>query len=194
MPSGRVPATGQNFKSVGPIGTHHDRSGKSRPLTVGEIQMARPIFQSSIDYTRVRVHNKEYLWFGIQDDDTAMTPNGEIYFNSKHFKSDFSMEDTVYKLWFMHEMVHVWQYQLGYGVKMAGITTNYRASNVYKYDVKTDTGKKLEDFNFEKQGDIIRNYYGARFLNFDPLGHRKFLESVLTEFLGDPGNAKFLPK
>jgi len=42
--------------------------------------MARSVFQGAIDYNRVKVHNGEYLWFGLQDDDTAMTPNCELFF------------------------------------------------------------------------------------------------------------------
>jgi hypothetical protein len=57
------------------------RRGPSRPLRQGEILMAAQLFKSSIDYGQVRVHNEEFLPFDLQPDNTAMTPNGEIYFN-----------------------------------------------------------------------------------------------------------------
>ena len=87
--------------------------GSSRPLREGEIRMAYKIFKNSIDYSQVRVHNEEFLPFGLQPDNTAMTPNGELYFNPTRFKEDFSLADEGDKHWFIHEMVHVWQYQLG---------------------------------------------------------------------------------
>jgi hypothetical protein len=62
----------------------------------------------------VRVHNDEFLPFDLQPDNTAMTPNGEIYFNPSRFKEDFSLSTPRDQHWLMHEMVHVWQYQLGY--------------------------------------------------------------------------------
>lgn len=94
--------------------------GGKRSLTAGEVAMARKLFKDALDYTVVKVHNDEYLPFGLQPDDTAMAPNGEIYFNPAHFKEDFSQESNRSKRWFMHEMVHVWQYQLGYPVRLRG--------------------------------------------------------------------------
>jgi len=94
---------------------------KSRPLTAGEVAMARQIFNDSIDYSAVRVHNEEYLPFGLQSNKTAMTPNGSMYFNPDYFVDDFSaVDDRGFKLWFIHEMTHVWQYQLGYSVSWHG--------------------------------------------------------------------------
>jgi len=79
----------------------------SRSLTAGEIIMARMLFQGSINYSKVKIHNEEYLWFGLQDNDTAVTPNGEMYWPKDHFKEDYSSAFPDYQWWFMHEMVHV---------------------------------------------------------------------------------------
>ena len=57
----------------------------------------------------------------MQNSDTAVTPFGEIYFPEKHFKHDFSTEQSNDKHWFMHEMVHVWQYQRGMAVAIKGL-------------------------------------------------------------------------
>jgi len=82
MPSGRIPATGEIVRSPGPLNIRSTptRTVGARHLTVGEVFMARSVFQGAIDYNRVKVHNGEYLWFGLQDDDTAMTPNCELFF------------------------------------------------------------------------------------------------------------------
>jgi len=186
-----------NSPLPGRIGIHVSPSVniKSRSLTKGEVDIASALFRDSIDYSKVRVHNEEYLPFGWQDDDTAMTPNGEMYFNSKHFKFDYSMESDSYKLWFIHEMGHVWQYQLGYGVKRAGLTTDYSDKKTYAYDIKADAGKTLADFNFEQQCELFKDYYDAQFLGNAPLLDKKyFLVNVLYEFLENPKNEKLLPK
>ncbi|SDY68829.1 Zn-binding Pro-Ala-Ala-Arg (PAAR) domain-containing protein, incolved in TypeVI secretion [Lysobacter sp. yr284] len=95
--------------------------GESRGLTEGEQRLARRIFQNAIDCDKVKIHNDEYLWFGMQDDKTAMTPNGEIWMPKALFREDYSAESEGMKHLFVHEMVHVWQYQLGYGVKANGM-------------------------------------------------------------------------
>ena len=61
--------------------------GGERNLTAGEVAMARSVFGDGLDYDAVKVHRGGYwLFFGFQDEDTAVTPNGEMYFPGKHFK------------------------------------------------------------------------------------------------------------
>ena len=172
--------------------------GESRPLTTGEIAMCQQVFADSIDYTKVRVHNEEYLWFGLQDDDTAMTPNGEIYFNPKHFKEDFSAAVVSDRHWFMHEMVHVWQYQLGYSVRWNGLQ---RWKLKYSYSLAA--GKRLCDYDMEQQGQVIADYFAILLLKSptaastldyqSPEGQQLYL-SVLADFLSDPSSKSHLPK
>ncbi|WP_298272964.1 hypothetical protein [Geobacter sp.] len=157
------------------------------------------VFKDSIDYSKVKVHKEEYLPFGIQNDDTAMTPNGEMYFNKNRHKNDFSVEDYNNKIWFIHEMVHVWQYQLGYWVKWHGlglaISGGYAGGSAYKYDSPENNGKTLPDFNMEQQGDIIAHYYAAKHLNHkEYLSEQPFLERALKEFIRSPKNVNLLPK
>ncbi|MEL1266388.1 PAAR domain-containing protein [Pseudoxanthomonas putridarboris] len=81
---------------------------RGRALTEGEIAMASDVFKDAVDYSKVKVHGTPYLPFGAQPDNTAMTPNGEMYFNPDWFKDDFSVQRPAQKHWFIHEMVHVW--------------------------------------------------------------------------------------
>lgn len=180
---------------------------KSRPLTAGEVAMTRLIFKDSIDYSKVRVHNEEYLPFGLQFNDTAMTPNGSMYFNQDHYVQDFSTvkDNPGAKMWFMHEMTHVWQYQLGYSVTWqgfwTGITGGYFRDRAYKINPtdhkdSPDKNKSFSDFNLEQQAKIIEQYYGAKYLSatlYDDL-YLPFHERVLQEFLRSPKNAALLPK
>jgi Domain of unknown function (DUF4157) len=171
--------------------------GTSRPLREGEIRMAAQIFQRSLDYSQVRVHNEEFLPFGLQPDNTAMTPNGEIYFNPKRFKEDFSLSTPNDQHWLMHEMVHVWQYQLGYPVMARGAI---RIGLEYEYEL--DPAKKLSDYNMEAQGDLLADYWALKFKQQPRLVSMRFYqdmlwvplyEQVLSRFLANPADKGNLP-
>lgn len=170
--------------------------GKRR-LTDGEIEMSRLIFKDSLDYGRVWVHREEFLPFGLQPDNCAMTPNGEMYFNpaAQYFKEDFSKEDASAKWWFMHEMAHIWQHQLGYWVMLRGA---FRLGLSYQYELKP--GRKFCDYNMEAQGNILADYYVLKHLNLPgemaEQRHANDLhlyEEVLREFLKNPADKASLP-
>lgn len=52
--------------------------GTLRRMTLGEITMARRLYGDSIVYSRVWIHCDSYLPFGLQKQNYAMTPNGEL--------------------------------------------------------------------------------------------------------------------
>lgn len=54
----------------------------------------------------------------------------------------------------MHEMVHVWQHQMGMWVKTRGLFSWYVN---YKYELQN--GKLLSDYGMEQQAGIISDYY-----------------------------------
>lgn len=86
--------------------------GSYRYLTNGEISMMQTMFKTAINYSAVKIHNDEYFPFGIQDDTTAVTPNGEMYWPRRHFKEDYSSELWDKRRWYMHEATHIWQYNM----------------------------------------------------------------------------------
>jgi hypothetical protein len=162
---------------------------KARPLTAGEIAMASLLFGDAIDYTRVRVHNRCYLPL-LQPKNCAMTPNGSIYFHPSCFLPDYAAGDPPAKHWFMHEMVHVWQHQLGYPVRLRGA---FRVGLPYHYELRE--GATLADFNMEAQGDLLADYYALKYLNQPGVMRQPryrhslaLYESVLAPFLDDPGS------
>lgn len=168
---------------------------KVRPLTQGEINMAWLLFEDAIDYSKVKVHAEPYLWFGLQPKDVAMTPNGEIYFHESEFKEDFSQSDDQRKHWFIHEMVHVWQYQLTYPVKLRGAI---RLGLDYKYVLSST--QKLADYNMEAQGDLIADYFVLRFLDStDAMRQQQYkdskhiFEEALSDFFKNRKEPKNLP-
>ena len=128
--------------------------GKSRKLTAGEIREAKTIFGSVIDYAKVIVHQDKAYFF--QPGDTAITPNGEIYFPAQSYKSDFSTkaEDA---WWIIHELTHVWQHQQGMWVRARGVLNrNYDYGDLSKGDLK------FMDQGIEVQASIVADYYRLR--------------------------------
>jgi hypothetical protein len=178
--------------------------GTARKLTSGEIKMLRPIFKNSIYYEDVYIHNGEWLPFGIQDDHTAMCPNGEIFIPTLEFKEDFSTAPNPKdKIWFMHEMSHVWQWNRGYRgrIKSKGAFYGFISWSskrgdrwVYEYYCPGNKDKKLSEFNMEQQAEIISHYFGAKRLNYSTYIPRlTFLEKILDKFIKEPRYVALLP-
>jgi uncharacterized Zn-binding protein involved in type VI secretion len=189
---------------------HKIESFRERPLTSGEIAMARQVFGNSIDYSKVKVHNHGYLWFNLQGKNTAMSPDGEIYFREENYEADFSNPSTVGKSaynriyhWFIHEMGHVWQYQLGYGVKKKGaVLQTTQGKKAYYYQLDPNKNLSLSDYNMEQQCEIIADYYSMKFLReanaYEYATHNitdlHLYEDVLSNFLTNPSDTANLPK
>ncbi|MDQ2990376.1 MAG: Rhs element Vgr protein [Pseudomonadota bacterium] len=166
----------------------------SRALTAGEVAMASALFGGAIDYAKVRIHNRRY--FPFQPKNCAMTPNGRLYFHHSCFLDDFAAGDVHARHWFMHEMVHVWQHQLGYPVRLRGAV---RIGLAYRYRLRA--GATLADFNMEAQGDLLADYFVLKHLG-EPAAMRwrqnaaslPLFETVLDSFLADPASRANLPK
>jgi len=159
-----------------------------RPLSQAEIAMASLLFRDAIEYQRVRIYNRRYMPF--QPRNCAMTPNGNIYFHQSCFLPDYARGDPPAIHWFMHEMVHVWQHQLGYPVRLRGM---FRIGLSYGYTLRE--GATLADYNMEAQGDLLADYFVLKHLK-KPAAMRQgryrdslaLYEQVLALFLAEPGN------
>jgi hypothetical protein len=177
-----------------PMNADH-QTARARPLTPGETSLATLVFGNSVDYRKVRIHNRCYLPFGLQPSNVAMTPNGSMYFHHSCFLDDFSASSVADKHWFMHEMVHVWQHQLGFPVRLRGAI---RLGLSYRYALGPD--KTLADFNMEAQGDLLADYFVLKFLQVSagmrqpqPAASLPLFETVLRRFLSDPRSDANLP-
>lgn len=166
---------------------------RSRSLTGNEIAMASLLFGDAIDYSRVRIHGRRYLPF--QPRNCCMTPNGSMYFHRSCFLPDYTRGAPGAIHWFMHEMVHVWQHQLEYAVRLRGAV---RFGLSYDYDLAA--GKTLADFNMEAQGDLLADYFVLRHLRSHAAmrqqryaGSLPLYEEVLAGFLADPSSVANLP-
>lgn len=131
------------------------KEGTLRLLTLEEIALARTIFGGSIDYGRVWIHCDSYLPFGLQRRDTAMSPNGEIWFREELYEPNFgSIHASVSsKHLFIHEMMHVWQHQKRMWVRTRGLLS-WAADYTYQLE-----GKPLLQYSLEQQAQIIADYY-----------------------------------
>jgi hypothetical protein len=165
-----------------------------RALTEGEVAMAAALFGRAVDYAKVRIINRRYMPF--QPKNCAMTPNGSMYFHHSCFVDDYSAGEVVAQRWFMHEMVHVWQHQLGYPVRLRGAV---RIGLDYHYRLRA--GATLADFNMEAQGDLLADYFVLKHLGNpralrwgEHAGQLDLFEDVLGQFLADPASRANLPR
>lgn len=212
-----VTAKLSKLKNNQPPPTTEIKIETKRKLTSGEIKMCQLIFKDAIDYSRVWIHIGGYLHSATGN---AMTPAGEIMLpRSDYLKnSDFSQSTGDYRHWFIHEMVHVWQYQLGtpngwFGLKQlckGGYTTEVQSADsgnelkAYDTDILgRDLGKKFNEFNFEQQGRLIEFWFDACYLqNVNPnrSHHRQSLkllgnvEKILRDFILNPYDKSLLPR
>ncbi|WP_426107516.1 Rhs element Vgr protein [Massilia sp. TSP1-1-2] len=156
--------------------------------------MASLLFRDAIDYPRVRIHARRYMPF--QPKNCAMTPNGHLYFHASCFLDDYAQASVTNQHWFLHEMVHVWQHQLGYPVRTRGAI---RIGLSYRYLLAP--GKTLADYNMEAQGDLLADYFVLKHLGSAAAMRQPhdahslpLFEQVLAGFLIQPGRRQNLPK
>jgi hypothetical protein len=174
---------------------------KSRSLTSLEVSLASSIFSNSIDYSKVKIHDKKFVVF--QPNFSGMTPNGEIFVHGS-YRSDYSLVNDELKSFFIHEMVHVYQYQLkilnpiGSAISSA-VKNRFDYAKAYHY--KLEPNRDLLEYGIEQQAQIIEDFYRIRILNIKPFNgymknkienvkHEMLFEKVLKRFLSDPNYAR----
>ena len=124
----------------------------TRPLTNWEINLAKDIFGNSINYKRVRID--EYAFVGPRQ-------HRFCYVSFNLINSWGPMQNSI----FIHEMVHVWQYEnLGAIYIPKALSAQYTTEGYNYGGVETlkqymQEGKDFLDFNYEQQGDIVADYY-----------------------------------
>lgn len=138
-----------------------EKYGTLHLLTTGEIALLRPLYHDTIDYAKVWVHCDSWFPFNMQQEGIGVTPRGEMYFMPGTYVSDFSLiYDVNIQQMFVHESVHVWQFQNGMNVMLRGV---YSWAADYNYDF----GKHLLAYSMEQQAQIVAdfwvlNHFGAR--------------------------------
>lgn len=154
------------------------KEGGARLLTVGEIQLAHSVFLSTINYSKVWIHRESYLPFNLQDKNTAMTPNGEIYFRD-HYCDDFSLTTDSLQHLFIHEMGHVWQREKGMNIILRGLVSwmvNYR----YTLD-----GRLLSEYSMEQQAQIIADNFVLQRFGYNAWNYLEIKKYPVVTLDGD---------
>jgi type VI secretion system secreted protein VgrG len=171
--------------------------GLSRALTKREISILRVLFKDSIDYGKVRIINDVFSVI-LQRSGTAMAPDGNVYFHADNWMEDFAdTRDSSMMQVFIHEIVHVWQHQLGYPVKSVRQGAPFMS---YKYKFKGN-GELLCDFNMEQQGQILSDYWAyvtwsgkPYFLTMkDDAQPFEMYHAPLKKFIANPRDPASLP-
>lgn len=127
-----------------------------RPLTRGEIALARPIFGDAIDYARPRLFRGK--WWPFQPPRSAMAPTGNIHFhpNGGGYSEDFSKEPLGQQAYFIHELTHVWQAQAKGRFYLPLMRHPFCR---YRYELKP--GKPFDRYGLEQQAEIVKDTFLA---------------------------------
>jgi hypothetical protein len=128
----------------------------SRPLTPGEIALARSVFGETIDYARVRLHKCK--WWPFHPRNAAMAPMGEIWFHPDGgvWSDDFSKEPLGRQGFFIHEMTHVWQSQ-----KCGRFYLPLMRHPFCRYSYELKPGKPFRRYGLEQQAEIVSHVFLA---------------------------------
>ena len=129
---------------------------ENRPLTPGEVALARSMFGDAIDYGQVRLfHGK---WWPFHPRNAAMAPTGNIHFHPQGggWSEDFAKESLHRQAFFIHEMTHVWQAQKGGRFYLPLMRHPFC---LYSYKLKP--GKPFERYGVEQQAEIVAHVFLA---------------------------------
>jgi Domain of unknown function (DUF4157) len=145
---------------------------RQRPLTAGEIALARAAFADGVDYSRVRLSDGPGLQplahIAFAKGNPAITVGKAIYFKTGYCP-DFSAGGAD-RRGFIHEMTHVWQYRrLGLPAFAARYGADFlhvggRADDMYRY---VHGKAPFADAMIEAQAEMVADYSVALW-NGDP--------------------------
>jgi hypothetical protein len=132
------------------------RVKSARPLTSGEIELARSVFGDAIDYDAVRLVRRK--WWPFQPKGIVMAPTGHIHFHPKgpHWSEDFSQEQLPLQGLFIHEMTHVWQAQTRGRFYLPLMRHPF-----CRYGYKMIEGRPFDRYGLEQQAEMVRHRFLA---------------------------------
>lgn len=150
----------------------------TRPLTPAEIEKGKVVFGNKLNYAIIRIDEKARV----------MTQGGYvIYVGFNTINSWGTLREDI----FIHELMHVWQYQkfgAGYIANALKAQVSEAGYN-YAYTEGWHEKSSILDFNVEQQADLIQDYYRLKhgvpaqwkIANFIQLAHyQKFIDELLV--------------
>lgn len=170
----------------------------TRPLTSGEITLARNVFGDAIAYDKVQISDGQFV--PLQPKGMGMAPNGNL-FMYECYQADYSALPPWQQAHFIHEMVHVWQYQnkvLDPIVDFFKLSLKHRFDYAAAYRYKLTVGRDLLDYNMEQQATIVQDYFLRNICGHPrdtgrcqneggTTANPDLFKSVLAKFLVNPG-------
>ena len=120
---------------------------QKRLLTHAEKQLAMSVFGTSIKLEHIQIVAHRLVLKNY-----AISPNGNIYFHPENWCEDFTQDTILKQSWFIHELVHVWQYQQG--VKLIRTALFDR-----KYNYVLQQGKQFFQYGIEQQAQMVQDYF-----------------------------------
>ena len=128
----------------------------ARPLTPGEVAMARSVFGEAIDYAVVRIVRRK--WWPFQPRGIVMAPTGNIHFHpdSETYRDDFAAAPLSLQGLFIHEMTHVLQSQQRGRFYLPLMRHPFCR---YRYDLRD--GQRFDAYGLEQQAEIMRHIFLA---------------------------------
>ena len=128
----------------------------ARPLTLGEVALARTTFGAAIDYSRVMIVRRK--WWPFQPRGIVMAPTGNIHFHPDcfNYRDDFATAPLSLQGLFIHEMTHVWQAQRHGRLYLPLMRHPFCR---YAYTVKDD--RRFDCYGLEQQAELVRHHFLA---------------------------------
>lgn len=121
----------------------------TRPLTEEELAIAKPIFETSLEYKKIRINNGGPLTWIYP----ALTTGNTI-----SFPENFNGSTGKAHALFLHEMTHVWQYQ-NHGIGYLPRALFEEITQRDAYTVHYDVSKRFLDYDIEEQAEIVAEYF-----------------------------------
>ena len=118
-----------------------------RGLTDGEKKLVQGIFGDQVDTSIIWVHLSPLAYTDVAG---AVASSTEVFFYGHNRSSDFSREETGKLSTFIHEMVHIWQFQTQ---RRHTVVVN----DLYKYTIEPNA--RYEQFNIEQQAAMMEDYF-----------------------------------
>ena len=131
--------------------------GGRRNLTSGEIELARSVFGTAINYEVVEIRRRK--WFPLQPRHVTMAPRGHLHFhpNGKAYCDDFSRENILRQGLLIHELTHVWQTQ----TRGSWYLVLHRHP-FCKYSYSLKPGQPFDAYGIEQQAEIVKHAFWLR--------------------------------
>ena len=130
---------------------------QSRPLTAGEVELARSMFGDAINYDRVRLVRRK--WWPFQPRGIVMAPTGHVHFHpaDPRWSEDFSRSPLELQGLLIHELTHVWQAQTRGRYYLPLMRHPF-----CRYSYHLAPGRPFDRYGLEQQAEIVRHAFLAR--------------------------------